>query len=292
MEARIFYIPLTAPSSADTNDYVMIEQEPWADDVGRTSNAQGIMAIGSMIFGGSLPLPNCGGLNGFGAPVYTYPSRLGLNYTFDVSHGQIQPGTISMLTREEIIQCSLQESAETDYPVARMQSMQWIGQCYDERGRSAGRPQIKQNGRTLSFTEKVFGSLRIKYSVIRQTHLVRIEEREDSIENNFDSVAFVRWDGGVDFKEITAPSGYDATTGNCGNGFYPGTPTGGSGGTGVTEACPPTGGQGSYPKAVRANRKTTIEYCSQEVDADTVTESVERDSDDNDCDDDDPIITN
>jgi len=34
---------------SSSSDYVMIEQKEWPEDVGRTSETQGAMAIGSMI---------------------------------------------------------------------------------------------------------------------------------------------------------------------------------------------------------------------------------------------------
>lgn len=281
-----------ATTAADNSDYVLIEQEPWPKDVGRTSAAQGLMAIGAMAFGGTLPLPNCGGLNGFSAPVYVYPSRPDLNFIFAVSHGEIQPGSAATMIREEIIQCSLLDNIETQYPVTHMMSMQWLGNCFDENGSVIARPDVVQIGRVLSFSKKVYGSLRVRYSVFRKTFNVRIEAREDSIENNFECVAFARWNGGLEYKEIEAPSGYEATTGNCGNGLYPNGDGTFGGSTGTGDACQPTGKQGSYPKAVRADRKTEIEYCSQEVQSDSVTESVDTGSDPSDCENDEPIITN
>ncbi len=257
---------------ADESDYVLIEQEPWAKDVGRTSKNQGVLAIGSMIFGGSLPLPNCGSLAGFDAPVYVYPSRSGLYYRFDVAGGEFVPGIFETVLREEIVQCSLKKSADTDYPVLAMRSMEWIGHCYDGHGNVVGRPSITRSGRTIFLGSKVYGSIRVKYFVERMIYNVRVEERDESIENNFDCVAFCVWPGGVKFKEIEAPGGYEETRGNCGNGIYNGR---GPGADGDVEICQPDWGQGTYPVAVRADRHTKKDYCSQVEMSDTITESVE-----------------
>lgn len=278
-------INLSTPA-LDDSDYVIIEQEDWAKDVGRTSEAQGVTAIGSMIFGGAMPLPNCGGLGGFDVPVYVYPSRPGLVFKFKVSHGQARAGIAATPIREEVIQCSLNDTAQADYPVVGMTSMRWIGECYDENGNVTSRPVVTRTGRTLFFSKKVYGSIRIQYIVRRLTFNVRIEAREGSIENNFECVAYARWTGGVSYREITAPSGYDDTQGNCGNGLY-------GGGVSTPDECLPTGDQGNYPKAIKADRETIVQYCSQIVSSDTVTESRDTGSDeDSECEGDGTITTN
>lgn len=261
-----------ANPAADERDYVLIEQEPWPEDVGRTSASQGAIAIGAMLFGGALPLPNCGGLGAFDTPVYVYPSRSDLHYLFNVSHGQFQSGVVEVLTREEMVQCSLQEDAELDYPVRSRISMQWIGPCYNENGQVVGRPIVKQIGRKLFFNKKVYGSIRVKYTVYRRTYNVCISSRQDAIENNFDCVAFCVWKGGLEHKEIEAPDGYGISFGNCGNGLYHPLINGDGS---STDVCQPDWGQGTYPKAVRADKLTKVDYCSQQILSEKITESEE-----------------
>ena len=280
------YISLGSAQYADESDYVLIEQKPWAKDVGRTSKSQGILAIGSMIFGGNLPQPNCGGLAGFDTPVYIYPSRPDLQFVLKVSHGEYQVGKIETMIREEIIKCGLNDTATTEYPVAAMQSMVWLGPCYDGRGNITAYPTVIQQGRDFHFSAKVLGSIRVKYAVNRITYNVRIEERDDSIENNFQCLAFCVGNGWGNWKEIEAPSGYDDTKGNCGNGIEKGD------GADGTSICSPEWGKGTYPVAVRADRATDMEYCSQEITSDNITESVETENEPGEECSDGPIVTN
>lgn len=259
-------------------DYVLIEQEEWGEDVGRTSTSQGVLAIGSMVFGGALPLPNCGGFDGFDAPVYVYPSRKDLQFKFAVSHGNpplFGKGIVQEVTREEIVTCSLQSSVETNYPVQKMKSMDWIGPCYDSAGNVVAYPNITQNGGFLNFSAKVLGSLRVRYEVYRVLFTVRIEKREYSIENNFESVAYVVWEGGITDKDIAVPSGYEYTEGDCDDGKYP------EDVYGPTTICPPP--HGTYPTAVEADRETDFDYCSQVVTEDVITERVITDEDGVEC---------
>lgn len=288
MDEQLLSIALQGPPSADESDYVLIEQQPWAKDVGRTSKSQGILVIGSMIFGGSLPLPNCGGLAEFDTPVYVYPSRIDLQFVFKVSHGDYQVGLVEPLIREEIIQCGLQDKATCDYPVLAILSRQWLGKCRNVKGDVVPYPTVIVNGRDHHFSEKVLGSQRIKYLVLRYTYNVRIKERDDSIENNFESLAYCVGNGWGKWQEIEAPSGYDDTAGNCGNGIY-GSDAVGTDGTAI---CQPEWGKGTYPVAVRADRLTRDDYCTQENISDSITESVETENEPGEECSDGPIVTN
>ena len=277
--------------SANSSDYVIIAQEPRCKDVGRTSKLQGVLAISSMIFGGQLPVPNCGGLAGFDTPVYVYPSRKTLRFTFALSHGDFKPGVSATMTREEIVSCGFKDVSTLDYPPSGLVSLAWIGKCYDATGRVTSSPAFTINGRSIVFSGKVYGSLRARYSVYRVTHNVRIEEREDSLENNFECIAYCRWDGGIVYEDIKAPSGYDETKGNCGNGIYSGEgPI--NGGSGSAEICTPSRAGGTYPTAVKADRITTIDYCQQSVVSDKITESVESGKEPGEECSDGPITTN
>lgn len=254
---------------------MLIEQEPWGKDVGRTSMLQGIQGIQASIYGGLFPDPNCGGLNGFDTPIYVFPSRPELNVKFALSHGSFMPCKVENVIREEVVQCGLQDSAEIDYPPVGIVTLSWIGKCYDESGNELPKPAVVVIGRRLSFSQKVFGSIRARYSVYRKTYACRIEERDDSIENNFDAVAYARWNGGVVWLEINPPSGYDATRGNCGNGVY------GQDGGGNSDICSPQGSK--YPVAARANRHTKVVYCLQEIMSDETTEIIDYDNDKQPC---------
>ena len=277
-------IALSNPSSAAADDYILIEQEPWGKDVGRTSLMQGLVGIKAAVYGTLFPPANCGGLDGFDTPVYVYPSRSDLNFVFAVIHGEFVPCTVQTLIRDEIVQCGFKASAELKYPCQGTPSLQWLGQCYDPDGNIVPRPNVTIAGRELQFDGLVYGSLRARYSVLRKTYNVRVEERDDSIENNFDSVAYCVWTGGVKWKELSPPSGYDEHHGNCGNGIY----DDGSGGD--SAICSPTGKR--YPTAVRADRHTKKDYCSQVVESDEITESTDYDKDTQPCHDPDtPYIT-
>lgn len=288
MGEQVFGISLGA-RSVDASDYIFIEQEPWAKDVGRTSKSQGILAMGSMIFGGKIPLPNCGGLAGFNTPVYVYPSRSDLQFIFRVSHGDFQPATVTTMIREEIIKCGLKDKATCEYPVSSMLSKRWLGPCRDAKGNTVPRPTVIQQGRDFHFSSKVLSSMRIRYTVYRRTYLVRIEERQDSIENNFQCVAFCVFAGGGKWQEIEAPSGYEATLGNCGNGIYDSL---GASGSGSSEICQPDWGKGSYPKAVRADKLTRQDYCSQQILSERITESEESANEPGEECSDGPLVTN
>lgn len=279
MDEQLLSISLQGPPTADESDYVLVEQEKWGKDVGRTSLLQGILAVGSMVFGGLLPLPDCGGFDGFTVSLYAYPSRKDLAFKFGVSHPHdYSPiGTIQTLTRTEILNCGLQSAVETKYPVQSMRSMVFLGPCYDKKGSIVPKPDVIQDGRTVRFSKGVLGSLRVTYDVYRIVYSVQVTKREYSLENNFEAIAYAVWNGGINSKDIVAPSGYEYTEGECENGKDPDQPDGSE-----TEICPPPRG-GSYPKAVEADRETDQDYCSQVIIRDVVTEKVITDKDGKEC---------
>lgn len=198
MDEQTISVSFALPSREDKEDYILIEQEPWPKDVGKTTVLQGLAGMSAILFATPFPTVNCGGdSTGFDTPIYVYPSRRGLHFTFAVSHGEYLPGVSLVNYRDEMKQCGLVDSIELDYPPLFTPSLQWIGDCYDERGAIISRPVITVVGRTIFFSKRVYGSFRARYRVYRKVYNVRVESRDDSIENNFDSVAYCVWNGGV-----------------------------------------------------------------------------------------------
>ncbi len=222
MSEQTLAVNFSLPSRGDQEDYILIEQEPWPKDVGRTTVLQGLTAMSAILFATPFPSVNCGGDSiGFNTPIYVYPSRMSLIYTFYMYNGEYNPGVMSFDYREEMKQCGLVDSIELDYPPLATPSLQWIGDCYDDRGVITSKPLITVIDRTISFSKRVYGSFRARYRVYRKIYNVRVESRDDSIENNFDSIAYCVWNGGIAWEKCKPPSGYDITGADCNNGINP-----------------------------------------------------------------------
>ena len=260
MPEQVLSISFSIPTY-EQSEYLLIEQEPWGKDVGVTTVLQALSGIMATIYGTAWPLINCGGLpEGYDTVVYVYPSTQSLagRYQFKIINGDPPVRTISEFPRrDETIQCGFADSIELKYPPFGFPFLQWIGQCYDINGNITTRPVVEVVGRKVSFSKKVYGSIRANYETIRHAYLVRVEERKDSIEDNFKSVVYCVWDGGVRWLEVDPPSGYDYTQGDCGNGFPPGT-------DGSTIVNPPDDDD-SPPYADEVDRQVIVDYCPQEV---------------------------
>lgn len=243
-------------SGGEIYDYLLIEQEPWPEDVGKTTVLQGLAGMAALLFNTEFPLANCGGDSaGFDTDVFVYPSRLDMRYKFDISHGEFTPDVFLLLQRDEMKQCGYVASVELDYPPINIPSLEWVGDCYDNRGAIVSKPTITVAGRTIYFSKLVYGSLRARYTVFRNTYKIRVESRDDAIENNFDSVVYCVWDGGIQWMDCSPPSGYDITKGICGNGI---------GDTDIEDPEPDPDPDKPPESTDGADLEIKIDYCSQE----------------------------
>jgi len=289
-------INFTPLSSSVSRDCLKIEQEPWGKDVGETTNMQGVAGIVAAITGSLWPDRKCGanGIGEFTATVYVYScENIGRNYQFKVSHGSVSGRTIETAYREELVQCSMQLEHNTDYPVKQIATTAWIGHCYDERGTMTGRPEvdISDDGK-ITLSKKVWGSLRIRYTVERHIYEVTINRRFGALENKYVSVAYAVWDGGIKWIDIDAPANFEEFDGDCENGAYwknifdENGNLIGNNGQGTADICGHR--YRTVPTAVSADRNITVDYCTQEVTGDSVSERVEDDetTDVGDCPDD------
>lgn len=270
-------IQFANPSGADGECELLIEQEPWGKDVGVTTEMTGILGIASAINGTRWPEVFCGGMNGyFNATVYVYPCDFGMDYQFHVSHGSVTSGSTDIKYREEVVQCSMQLVHTLDYPLYQLGSMSWIGRCYDSQGNFVSRPQVSIYGNQVVISEEVYGSVRVRYTVVRHTYHVTISRRFAAIENKYESVAYAVWDGGVKWIDIEAPAGFEAYDGDCGNGSYHDDNLQDgyiSDQLGRTDICGHR--YTDIPVASSADRRITVQYCTQITTSDEISPGSE-----------------
>ncbi len=275
MDEAALTVSFSNPSAVSAaGDCLKIEQKPWGKDVGKTSNMQAIHGIAAAVNGGRWPDMYCGGLNGvFVGTVYAYPCDPYLIYQFKVSHGLVTSKMVEVAVREEIIQCSMQLEHATDYPVLSMLAQAWIGHCYDHNGNITGRPVVTEIDNKIVFDQEVYGSLRVQYQVLRHVYRVTVSKRLSSIENNYQSIAYAVWNGGVIWIDIEAPANFEAFDGDCGNGAW-------YDGDGNLIDLSPRGSmcvndKTKIPVAVTADKNVTMDYCNQEEIESVISETVD-----------------
>lgn len=282
MNEAALTIPFSNPSAAAGGDCLKIEQEPWGKDVGKTTNMQAILAVSAAVYGARWPKAYCGGLDGrFKATVYVYPCDPHMSYQFKVSHGLVSGRSIGVPIREEVVQCGLQLEHTLDYPALIIVSKAWPGSCYDNRGTVTSRPTVTVDGNKVTLNKQVYGSLRIRYLVIRHIYDVTVSKRLDALENTYQSVAFCVFNGGVEWIDIEAPAGFEDTDGECGNGgIYD--EDGNLIRLSGVDICSPD--YHKLPVAVTADRRIKVDFCSQETISDKTNETVDYDSQREECD--------
>jgi hypothetical protein len=158
-----------------------------------------------------------------------------------------------------------------------MITLAWIGNCYNRDGSYAPHPDVTYSDGEIKLSAEVFGSLRVRYSVLRIAFVVQIRRREGEFEHKYDSVAYVVLDNGVEFIEIESPANFEKFDGDCQNGAYYGV-DGTSDGSLIYGPCSGY----KYPVAARANRYKNVDYCSQIQIDETTYEII--DSEWEDCD--------
>ena len=261
----------------EASSYLKLEQEPWSDNVGKMSTTRGMLVIAAAANGGLFPEVFCGGLNGtFNATVHVYPYPAELPFTLKVSHGHVASRFMALPIREETIQCGFQTELSPEYPVHVWGGVQWVGNCYDRNGNIVPRPTVTRVGNILKLSEQVYGSIRIRYTVVRHTYTISISSRTDAIENKYQSVAYAVFDGGVVWLDVTAPAGFEEFDGDCGNGaFYDDSllPDGYTDGQlSQTTLCSTR--YTRYPIAARADKEVEVDYCTQEVISEKISAST------------------
>lgn len=241
------------------DDLLFLEQEDYSPYIGKLTKEVMAWAVIGWIYPelGYETENSCGGEEGvFETTVFAYLYQQDLNYTADLSYGMFTGArTIETLEYVEVIRCQFKEDVEFSYPCEALLDSQWVGGTYDNLGNLVPKPTYTNDNRTISFSDKVWGSLRVRYTVTRHVYKCRIESREkddESVtENKYSSTAYAVWNGGIDFIGVDAPYGFENTDGECGNGD-------------ITDIDPDPDPERDPPKVDPVNTQTRIDYCSQE----------------------------
>ena len=270
-----------------TPDYfLIIEQEPWGKDVGKTTILQAIAAMQTVIYGSSMPTLNCGGANGkFRTRVFVYPSAPDAAFQFKLSNGFVISATVEFAIREEIIQASMELKQTTDYPVFSVISSAWLGKCYDNQGNTVNPPGAEIESNVITFDKKVYGSLSIRYRVKRWVYVLEIRKRQLAIENTYQSLAYAVYNGGVEWCDVEAPAGFEESDGACQNGdifgYMEDLNNWLNGRIGHVNVCHHR--YRTVPVAAYANRKIEVDYCTQEINSDETTERIDTGPEEIEC---------
>ena len=261
MVAQSLTLSFTGQSSDRSPvDALMIEQEPWTKYTGYLTKTSLVKALVNRLYGGQYSgLVDCG-MDGdqLSVAVHVYPYNPFLSYNFFASSGVLSSPVVDQFDHEEIVNIALDESAGLQYPAQEIISADWLGDVWDVDGNIIAGPDPAIDQQGIVFARPVYGALRVQYAVIRHVYQLDVVRRQ-AVENQYSSVVYAVYDGGLRWLEIEPPPGAEefAAGSECGYG------SGGSGS--VTDES-----GGSIPTEVFGNRVIKKDYCSQDIIRDEV----------------------
>ena len=202
------------------------------------------------------PGNTCGGSSGiFTATIYAYLYLQTLNYSIDTSYGSLGERVVEDITYTEGVQLSLKDRVDFSYPNEEIISTEWVGAVYNSRGETIPKPSFTADNRTLYFSEKVYGYLKVKYKITRHRYSAIVSGRniKDATitEDKYTSTVFAVYDGGIDWIQVQSPYGFEDFDGECGNG--------------VILDTTPDDSPNAPPTASPDDKDIFIDYCTQEI---------------------------
>ncbi len=211
-------------SSASALDTVLLEQDKWDANINYLTKMGVVGYLNQLLYGGSTVSENCTNADGQGNPytVFAYPSRQDLQFIIGTSHGSLSTGIFEIKTYTEILRCNLNTELTPRYPVVSILNFDWIGDAYSKDGDVVSLPILTPNGKTVTVSEEVYGSIYITYTVYRFVYSLIISPLQKAIENSMQCWIYVCWDGGNTALEYKFPDGVDTvnsagTVGTCQN---------------------------------------------------------------------------
>lgn len=248
-----FSLP-SAQSSTSLDCPTVLKQEE--SDVGRITKNDIIKALEEQLFNGPALDINCGVTddNEYSSVLNIYPSTSQIGEV-GVTHGNIdQTAILEIITETETVTFELDTEKTTDYPIKRVISYEWQGTTWSEEGGIVTPPPtITVSGNTITVSEKVYGTVLIKYETERYSNALTIPARDDSSGTAFNSVAWVIKDCGVEILVLDPPPNAEDNLSNLTDCLGFGTEADFEDDDGL-----------DYPEARPVDQHIRIDYCSQE----------------------------
>lgn len=263
MDPSIFSLSFSNDTSSDSDNLIKLEKEEWSSYIGKVTKSQFVKYLRSLLYGDGDDYEelDCGLTgNDLILFVYAFPAYADLNYTLYTSYGLLSEASREIYEEEEIINISLAKTASTSYFVDTVISLEWIDDVYDSNGEIVTPPNYTIDSSDISLDSSVYGSFKIKYTVVRDTYVLNISPRDEAEQDLFGAVVYAVYSNGLNYLEIDQPDNLDEiATGEYACGWS----TQGS----IT-------GQDDdpydSPSNHNAHRMTRIDYCSGEIQSDDI----------------------
>lgn len=217
MMDQILSVPFSLTKTGVVSSYVKLEQVDIEFGKGIITKTKLMEGMSYSMFGGYPPAGDCGleaegGDVFFTAGIHAYYHPAGLAFTVGLTHGSLMGGMHRSLKLEERVQFKLTSSAQVRYGINHLVSIKWEGDTWDKYGKIVNNPKLVLEGNDLLATQPLYGVAVVTYYTLRAEYSAKITARKDVPENLFESVAYARWNGGVDMESVDAPTGASEDT--------------------------------------------------------------------------------
>ena len=258
---------------------VLLEQEDWPKDLGKITKmnlARYVIQMTQPEFADlditvDPPSAICtmnqgeggnGGVNSIATRIYAYVVDPTMPFQIETTSGDLYGDQFQWVEKTEVLSFTGSKSADFKYPCNALESIKFQGKVYNLHREEVFPSTVFHDSRSISMSEPIYGTLRVKFRSFRHIYVLVIPERAEAKENKFDAVVYAYYKGGVTWLSIKMPgySAYSSNNSDALSGYLKGsTPCGQSTLVSVTSG----DGVPNPPKG--ANKDTTVDYCSQKT---------------------------
>lgn len=265
MSTHALTLTYAAPPSTEGEplDLLLIEQQDWRLGTGLVTKAELVGTLAHWLYGEDYQSRvDCGFVGAdLVCGINVYPRVAGLVYQFHTSHGTLSERSVELAEIEESCNFALEAEAQPRYPARSIASAEWLGECYDLNGNVIPPPALTISGGSIRAAVACYGSVNVRYTTERHTYLLTCPRREEALDNHYSAAVYGVYAGGLNWLEIEMPPGIDAFEADpdaeCGWGSSQGSIT-------APDREPAPVEDGNH------DRKTVVDYCSQQVASDEV----------------------
>ena len=247
-------------------DMLILSQEDWVNNTGKVRMSDFYNFTYNVLQNGTTTNDVDCGLNSDGSCtsiIYAYPKVSDLSYQLHTSYGELSDRAVDNYKHQELISFDIDKEADLTFTPTSGVSYSWLGSVYDKTGNVIGNPSVSIDSLgAISLPLKVYGTLKIEYSVTRHKYSLTVNPRDDG-SDLFGAVVYGVYDQGISWLEVDNPPDVNELS----NGSIS------CGGLKVTveDDDEPDDGRAPPTSAPKVNRVITTDYCSQEVLSDVIT---------------------
>lgn len=209
-----FVTSFSNEQSSESLGALSIVQEEWKQTTGMVSKVVFFSYVLNAITRNPYPaIPVDCGFNTdmeLQSTIYVYPKPLNLNYSLKTTYGRLSSRRISTVRESESVAFSISNSASIKYMPEQTPTYEWVGVIRDAQGGILQTPPtVTFDANNVYLSQKVYGTLLLKYTVVRHSYVSTVVPREEGAEDFCGAVLYAPFDGGISWLEMSVPPSID-----------------------------------------------------------------------------------